>query len=231
MGVEVMTEHSAWAHDGVLWNIGARFIGARLGESDASIDASIADLVAHVPTDYISVSSVDHRTLTPTRLHHWVGDPGVGITEDFIATIDPGFGTTVRVTVSNTGHRAGSEVVQVYARDTTDSHARPEKSLCGFAKVYLEPGESRTVEIEVDGRAFSSWDPPTHRWVRPPAAFELLVGRSSADIVAPYSASAARHASSNSSSTVSARSTPHWARSASVAASEPAREPSTGSMA
>jgi beta-glucosidase len=104
-------------------------------------------------------------------------------------TIDPEQGVTVRVTVSNTGERAGSEVVQVYARDTAESHVRPEKALCGFAKVRLEPGESRTVEVEVDARAFSSWDPPTHRWVRRRAAFDLLVARSVDDVVATLSVS------------------------------------------
>ena len=109
--------------------------------------------------------------------------------EASMTTIDPGRGTTVRVTVSNTGDRAGSDVVQVYARETTDSHVGPEKALCGFAKVQLEPGESRTVEVEVDARAFSSWDPAVHRWVCRPASFDLLIARSAADVVATLSVS------------------------------------------
>ena len=75
-------------------------------------------------------------------------------------------------------------MVQVYARQTPDSHVRPEKALCGFAKVHLEPGQSRTVGIDVDARAFSSWDATAHRWLCRPASFELLVARSSADVIA-----------------------------------------------
>ena len=61
------------------------------------------------------------------------------------------------MTVTNTGPVAGAEVVQVYVRDVEASVARPVRELKGFAKVSLEPGESRQVTITLDQRAFSFW--------------------------------------------------------------------------
>ena len=91
-------------------------------------------------------------------------------------------GVTVAVDVTNTGHRRGSEVVQVYVRDVEASVQRADKELRGFAKVHLDPGETRTVEVRLDPRAFSYWDPRVHTWLTEAGVFELLVGSSSADI-------------------------------------------------
>jgi beta-glucosidase len=91
-------------------------------------------------------------------------------------------GVTVMVDVTNTGSRAGSEVVQVYVRDPESSVPRPEKELRGFDKVHLAPGETRTVAIDLDTRAFAFWDPRLGSWSVEPGQFEILVGSSSADI-------------------------------------------------
>ena len=99
-------------------------------------------------------------------------------------SFDASQGTTVEVDVTNTGGRPGSDVVQVYVRDPDASVRRPRKELRGFARVRLDPGETRTVRIALDARAFSYWDATLHGWVAEPGAFELLIGRSSADIVA-----------------------------------------------
>jgi beta-glucosidase len=61
---------------------------------------------------------------------------------------------------------------------------RPDRELKGFAKVRLGPGERQTVTIELDQRAFALWDPRVGAWVSEPGAFDILVGRSSQDIVA-----------------------------------------------
>lgn len=98
------------------------------------------------------------------------------------ASIDAGSGVTVAVDVTNTGDREGSDVVQVYVRDHVASLQRADKELRGFAKVRLEPGQARTVEIRLDARAFSFWDPRIHAWIAEPGEFEILVGSSSADI-------------------------------------------------
>ena len=64
---------------------------------------------------------------------------------------------TVTASVTNTGQRAGAEVVQVYVGDTEASVARPLRELKGFAKVHLEPGETQQVSCQLDERAFAFW--------------------------------------------------------------------------
>ncbi len=91
-------------------------------------------------------------------------------------------GTTVSVDVTNTGSRVGSEVVQIYVRHLRPPFPRPDKELRGFEKVHLEPGETRTVEIHLEGRAFAGWDPASHAWTAAEGRYEVLVGSSSASI-------------------------------------------------
>lgn len=88
----------------------------------------------------------------------------------------------VRLTVRNTGERAGSEVVQVYVRDVEASVYRPDKELKGFAKVHLRPRETTDVVVHLDRRAFSVWDTSAHDWLVEAGDFEILVGASSVDI-------------------------------------------------
>lgn len=64
----------------------------------------------------------------------------------------------VAVTVTNTGTRAGSDVVQVYVEHTSEGIFRPRRALAGFAKVHLEPGESERVSIVVDSAGLHHWD-------------------------------------------------------------------------
>jgi beta-glucosidase len=85
----------------------------------------------------------------------------------------------VTVTVTNTGAVAGAEVVQVYVRDVEASVARPVRELKGFAKVALEPGESRQVRITLDQRAFSFWSQLLGRWVVEAGEFAVEVGHHS----------------------------------------------------
>lgn len=88
----------------------------------------------------------------------------------------------VKVTVSNTGHRAGAEVVQVYVRNAEASVPRPVRELRGFTKVWLEPGESRTVTVALDDRAFAFWSVEHDRWVVESGDFAIEVGSSSRDL-------------------------------------------------
>ncbi len=88
----------------------------------------------------------------------------------------------VTVTVSNTGARPGAEVVQVYVADPVASVYRPAQELRGFAKVMLEPGESREVSIPLDARAFAYWHVARGEWVVEGGDFELRVGASTRDI-------------------------------------------------
>jgi beta-glucosidase len=88
----------------------------------------------------------------------------------------------LRVPVTNTGTRTGTEVVQCYVHDVAASVARPEQELRAFAKVALGPGQSATVVIGLDSRAFAFWDPDTHGWLVEPGDFEIRIGASSRDI-------------------------------------------------
>ena len=65
----------------------------------------------------------------------------------------------VRVAVTNTGERRGAEVVQCYVAPPPGRLVRPPKELAGFGKVWLDPGETATVEITLDERSFAYWDP------------------------------------------------------------------------
>lgn len=98
------------------------------------------------------------------------------------ATYGPGDGIRVAVEVENTGTRAGQEVVQLYVRDVECSLMRPEKELKAFAKVALEPGETRTLTFTLAPDALSFYDPASRRWVAEPGEFHVLVGSSSWDI-------------------------------------------------
>lgn len=89
---------------------------------------------------------------------------------------------TISVDVTNTGSRAGQEIVQLYVRDPHASRARPEKELKGFAKVHLEPGATTTVSLSLDRTALAYWDDSRHAWVAEAGTFEALVGGSSQDI-------------------------------------------------
>ena len=88
----------------------------------------------------------------------------------------------VSVNVTNTGSRAGQEVVQLYIRDKAASVQRPEKELKAFAKVALAVGESRSVTLTITPDALAYYDTLTHGWVAEPGEFEVLVGSSSRDI-------------------------------------------------
>jgi beta-glucosidase len=89
---------------------------------------------------------------------------------------------TVGVDVTNTGQRAGQEVVQLYVRDVAASVSRPPKELKGFAKVALAPGQTKTVTLTLDPRALAYWHEAEHAWVAEAGEFEVLLGSSSADI-------------------------------------------------
>lgn len=89
---------------------------------------------------------------------------------------------TVKVPVTNVGQVAGSEVVQVYVHDCEASVEMPQKQLKGFDKVYLEPGQTKTVSIELGPDAFRFFDEESMDWKTEPGDFEILVGSASDNI-------------------------------------------------
>lgn len=91
-------------------------------------------------------------------------------------------GLTVTLDVTNTGSVAGKEIVQVYVHDQEASISRPIKELKGFAKVALEPGETKTIAITLDFRAFAFYHPGYRAWITEDGDFDILFGASSQDI-------------------------------------------------
>ncbi len=92
--------------------------------------------------------------------------------------ISPGEGAEVSVDVENVGPREGDEIVQVYVSDRVTSVTWVNKSLAGFARVHLGPGETRTVRVALPWEAFSLVDAEERRVVEP-GDFDILVGPSS----------------------------------------------------
>lgn len=89
---------------------------------------------------------------------------------------------SVTLTVTNTGSRAGAEIVQVYAAKPDAQIFRPAQELKAFTKVWLEAGESKTVTLPLDDKTFRYWNTKTDSWEVEGGTYELRVGASSADI-------------------------------------------------
>ncbi len=85
------------------------------------------------------------------------------------------------VNVTNTGRRAGAEVVEAYIGQPV-ANGEPPRQLCAFAKVFLKPGETRQVKLSIDPRSFSYYDTAAHHWVSPPGRYTVMVGTSSSDL-------------------------------------------------
>ncbi len=83
---------------------------------------------------------------------------------------------TFTVNVKNVGKRAGAETVQLYIHDVKASVDRPYKELKGFQKIYLQPGESKDVNITIQKDALSFYDEATSSWKAEAGQFEALVG-------------------------------------------------------
>ncbi len=88
----------------------------------------------------------------------------------------------VSVDVKNIGDVVGKEVVQLYIGDLNGTFDRPVKELKGFAKVEVAPGETKTVEMEIDARSLSYFEESMGDWFAPSGKYELLVGNSSDNI-------------------------------------------------
>ena len=89
---------------------------------------------------------------------------------------------TVSCNITNTGSRAGMEIVQLYVSDKESSVARPVKELKGFEKVSLRPGETKKVFFSLDKRAFAYYETAINDWFVEYGEFEIMIGASSRDI-------------------------------------------------
>jgi beta-glucosidase len=110
---------------------------------------------------------LSYTRFTYSDLH--IAQPALGLTDTL----------AVSATVTNTGERAGAEVVQLYVRDLVGSVTRPVKELKGFQKITLQPGEKRTVSfaVPVSELGFTGLD---MRYVVEPGEFKVWLGPDSA---------------------------------------------------
>lgn len=88
----------------------------------------------------------------------------------------------VRFDVKNTGSRTGDEVPQLYMHQERSTVKAPVEELRGFARIHLEPGETKTVAFTLPASRLALWDDAAHHFIVPPGAFDIYIGASSADI-------------------------------------------------
>ncbi|MER5384732.1 glycoside hydrolase family 3 C-terminal domain-containing protein [Streptomyces sp. NPDC002688] len=86
------------------------------------------------------------------------------------------------VAVTNTGERAGAEVVQLYTHQRVSRDRQPLKQLKAYARVTLKPGETRTVRLALRTKDLAHWDVTRSRWVVESGTYDVLAGASAADI-------------------------------------------------
>jgi beta-glucosidase len=91
--------------------------------------------------------------------------------------------TKVCVNVENTGSFDGADVIQLYVRDIESSVNRPLKELKEFKKIYVKKGEKKTIEFNLTKSAFAFWDSVSKDWKVESGEFEILIGKSSENIV------------------------------------------------
>jgi beta-glucosidase len=96
--------------------------------------------------------------------------------------ISPADTLTIKMTVKNTGSRTGEEIIQLYVRDLAATVEREVKSLKGFVRISLKPGESKTAVFKIDKHHLAFYDENQRQWIAEPGEFEILVGNSSRDI-------------------------------------------------
>lgn len=198
-----------WAND-VAAILEAGLTGQAGGGAIADVLLGIVEpggrLAESVPVAMHELASNENFPGTPTqveyreglnvgyRFHETHGVPalfpfghGLGYTSfEFANAQVVGRGTeySVTLTVTNSGDRAGSTVVQVYAAPPASTVYRPAKALAGFAKVRLDAGASAAVHVSVDPKSFSVWDVAAQAWVTDPGDYRLLLGSSVTNICA-----------------------------------------------
>jgi beta-glucosidase len=148
---------------------------------------SVARSVGHVPVFYNYKPSARRGYLFDDVTPLYAFGYGLSYTPFTIENvrlesnrIRRGESTRVLADVTNTGGRAGSEVVQMYIRDCVSSVTRPVKELKGFERMFLDPGEMRTVSFEIAPKHLAFYDINMEFTVEP-GDFEIMVGNSSRD--------------------------------------------------
>ncbi len=97
-------------------------------------------------------------------------------------TLAQGGSLQVQVDISNTGGRAGKEIVQLYVKAPAGSVLRPDRELRAFDKILLEPGQTKTLSFTLNKRDFSYWEERVEDFYAPGGSYTIMIGASSADI-------------------------------------------------
>jgi beta-glucosidase len=126
----------------------------------------------------LSYTSFDYKT-GDTRLN-WAPREEVDTGDDSARSSDRT--VDVDVEIQNTGSREGAEVIQLYLGFPETDVPMPPKQLKGFAKVFLEPGQTERVTFRLDERALSYWDTGADAWAVQNGVYRIMVGSSSQDI-------------------------------------------------
>lgn len=100
------------------------------------------------------------------------------------ATVSADETISISVDLTNAGNRAGEEVVQLYVRHLQSRVERPLLDLKGFTRIAVQPGETTTVDLPLQASQLAYWDVDQHRFVVESGPVEIMIGRSSADLVA-----------------------------------------------
>ncbi len=99
-----------------------------------------------------------------------------------LRTEENGGKVIVYADITNTGNTAGAEVVQLYVKNNVSAVFKAEKELRGFTKIFLQPGEMKTISISFCKKDLSYWNVKRHEWILENGEYEILLAASSADI-------------------------------------------------
>jgi beta-glucosidase len=189
LAVTRLAEHAAAVLE--TWYLGQEG-GTALGRAlfgdvnpGGKLPASFPRESGQLPVFYNRAPTSFRSYLDVTRAPLWAFGRGLSYTTFTLSTpvvspttIGPAGHATVTVNVTNTGTRAGDEVVQMYVHDVVSSVVRPVKELRGFERVTLDPGQTKTVTFTVGPNELSLIDRHMERVVEP-GRFEILVGTNS----------------------------------------------------
>ena len=99
------------------------------------------------------------------------------------ATLQKDRPVEIQLQITNTGTKAGAEVVQLYVHKMNPAIDRPVKALKGFKKVFLQPGESKTIRLPIQAQDLAFWSGKEKRWKVSPGTYQLEAGTSAQHIV------------------------------------------------
>ncbi len=153
-----------------------------MADSFAPVDAPEVEYKEGI---FVGYRHFDRKNIEPAfPFGHGLSYTTFAYSDLTLTPVSPRYGQTVTVgvKVTNTGSRAGAEVVQVYIHDVKSSVERPVKELKAFQRVELKPGESKLVTMTLDRHSMWFYDPLVKDWAAEPGEFDVLVGASSRDI-------------------------------------------------